>query len=91
MFNHIQMLAENSLNNPAKLVVYIVSGRAGRAFLQALRVTRARVLSFPLRVPACFFKAFFSRTKIRVPAFSRSKFSFVFLFRALQLKNISRS
>ena len=46
---------------------------------------------FAFRVPACFFKAFFSRTKIRVPAFSRSKFSFAFLFRALQLKNISRS
>ena len=54
----------------------IMDIRAGRAFLQALRVTRARVLSFPLCVPACFFKAFFWRTKIRVPNFvTRSRFA----------------
>ena len=35
--------------------------RAGRAFLQALRVTRARILSFPLRVPRSrvLFQSFF--------------------------------
>ena len=40
-------------------------GRAGRAFLQALCVTRARVLSFPLRVPRAFSRLFF-----RVPRFA---------------------
>ena len=45
--------------------------RAGRAFLQALRVTGARVLSFPLRVPhsRMLYQSFFSRTKIRDPAY----------------------
>ena len=60
------------------------SGRAGRTFLQALRVTRAQVLSFS----RAFSKLFF-----RIPRFEfpRSKFGFEFLFCALQLKNISRS
>ena len=45
--------------------------RAKRAFLQALRVTRACVLSFPLRVPRSrvLFQSFFLRTKIRILAF----------------------
>ena len=62
--------------------------RAGRAFLQALCVTRARVLSFPLRVPRSrvLFQSFFSRTKIHVPTFSRSKFCKEFQFRVLKKK-----
>ena len=57
--------------------------RAGRAFLQALRVTRARVLSFPLRVPRSrvLFQSFFFAYQD-----SRSKFCNVFQFRVLKKK-----
>ena len=64
--------------------------RAGRAFLQALRMTRARLPAFfhflfVFHVPACFFKAFF-----RVPRFaflsSCSKFCNAFQFRVLKKK-----
>ena len=43
-------------------------GRAGRVFLQALRVTRARVLSFPFRVPhsrVLFQRFFFAYQDLR--------------------------
>ena len=72
-------------------VPFFSISRAGRAFLQALRVTRARLPAFfhflfAFPVPTCFFKAFFSRTKIHVPVISRSKFCNALQFRMLTKK-----
>ena len=73
----------------------MLNGRAGRAFLQALRVTRACVLSFPLCIPPSrvLFQSFFftyQDSHSRAPAFSHSKFCNAFQFRMLKKTTLGR-
>ena len=66
------------------------SHRAGRACLQTLRVTRARVPRYCrcVRVPAFLFKQIFLRSMVSVPALPRSQVSFAFLICVPEPKTI---
>ena len=61
-----------------------LGARSCRPF--AWRVPAFFHILFVFHVPACFFKAFFLRIKIRVPAFSRSKFCKAFQLCVLKKK-----